>query len=597
MDFVNWWIEPFVLGFEQRALLGGVLAGLMCAVVGTWLVLRGMSFFGDAFVHGVVPGIAAAVVLDVPPALGAAVAALVMVGGIELVNRQSLLSEDTAIGLLFVGMLALGVVIISSVDSYTGSLTSILFGDALGVTQSDLLQQAVLGAVVLVVSLVMYRPFLALAFNRQKAELLGMRPGLAHAALLVLIAAAVIGSFQAVGTLLVFALLIGPPATAVLLVRTVPRMMATAAAISVVSVWLGLVLSYHLGTAASATMAMVPIAGFFATLAGVRVRAARRPRTRTPDTPPARWRGVPTHETVPDAGQVVQAGTQALAAPDREPSVDDVEGRPVVEGHDVVLRYDGHTAVTSSTFTVPAGGITAVIGPNGSGKSTLLHAMAGLLSVAEGSLETLGRSPVRARPQISYVLQSMVVPATTPMTVRETIAMGRYPSLGWFRRLTPSDRGRVREAMRRLEIEGLAGRHLHELSGGQRQRVYVAQGLVQDHRLLLLDEPLTGLDVVSARTIDRIIHEERALGGSIVLTTHDLEEARAADHVVLTGGRVVSSGPPAAVCTPEHLMEAFGLGSVHGWKGFFDDPAHDPHREGVPSLRSPARSTEMEGQS
>jgi len=282
---LEWFIEPFALGFQQRALLGGVLAGLMCAVVGTWLVLRGMSFFGDAFVHGVVPGIAAAVVLDISPAVGAAVAAAVMVAGIEIVSRQTRLTEDTAIGLLFVGMLALGVVIISSVDSYTGSLTTILFGDALGVTRQDLVQQAVLGAGVIVVSVVMYRPFLALSFNRQKAELLGMRPGRAHAVLLVLIAAAVIGSFQSVGTLLVFGLLVGPPATAALVVRTVPRMMAIAAALSVVCVWLGLLLSYHLGTAGSATMALVPIVAFFLTLTWTTVRAGRHPAGSNQVTP------------------------------------------------------------------------------------------------------------------------------------------------------------------------------------------------------------------------------------------------------------------------------------------------------------------------
>ncbi len=275
MTVIEWFIEPFSLGFQQRALLGGILAGLMCAVVGTWLVLRGMSFFGDAFVHGVVPGIAAAVVLHVSPALGAAVAAAVMVAGIEVVSRQTKLSEDTAIGLLFVGMLGLGVVIISSVDSYTGSLTTILFGDALGVTSSDLVQQAILGGIVIIVSVVMYRPFLALSFNKQKAELLGMRPGRAHAVLLVLIAAAVIGSFQSIGTLLVFGLLVGPPATAALVVRTVPRMMAVAAGLSVVSVWLGLLLSYHLGTAGSATMALVPIVAFFLTLAWTTLRARR----------------------------------------------------------------------------------------------------------------------------------------------------------------------------------------------------------------------------------------------------------------------------------------------------------------------------------
>lgn len=275
---MEWLVQPFELGFQQRALAGGVLAGLMSAVVGTWLVLRGMSFFGDAFVHGVVPGIAAAVVFDVSPLLGAAVAALVMVAGIELVSRQTALSEDTAIGLLFVGMLALGVVIISRTDAYTGSLTAILFGDALGVSVGDLTRQAALTAAVLLLSVVMYRPFLALAFNPQKAELLGMRPGLAHAVLLALIATAVIGSFEAVGTLLVFGLLIGPPATAVLLVRTVPRMMVTAAVISVLSVAAGLFASYHLGTAASATMAIVPILVFFVTLAATRIIAAARGR-------------------------------------------------------------------------------------------------------------------------------------------------------------------------------------------------------------------------------------------------------------------------------------------------------------------------------
>ncbi len=263
---MDWFTEPFALGFQQRALVGGMLAGVMCAVVGTWLVLRGMSFFGDAFVHGVVPGIAAAVVLDVNPALGAVVAAAVMVAGIEWVSRQSKLSEDTAIGLLFVGMLALGVVIISSVNSYTGSLTAILFGDALGVTTNDLIRQSVLGAIVIVAAVALYRPFLSLAFNQQKAQVLGMRPKRAHAALLVLIAASVIGSYQSVGTLLVFGLLVGPPATAALIARTVPRMMAGAAVLSIVSVWFGLMLSYHLGTAGSATMAMVPIVVFFLVL-------------------------------------------------------------------------------------------------------------------------------------------------------------------------------------------------------------------------------------------------------------------------------------------------------------------------------------------
>jgi len=275
---MEWWSSPFELAFQQRALLGGILAALMASTVGTWLVLRGMSFFGDAFVHGVIPGVAAAVVLDINPLLGAAVAAAVMVAAIELVQRKTILGEDTSIGLLFVGMLALGVVIISQLDSYAGSLTSILFGDALGVSNADIVSQLVVLAAVLVISLVLYRPLVALSLNRDKAELLGMRPGLAHAALLVLIALAVIGSYQSVGTLLVFGLLVGPPATASLLSRTISRMMLIAAGVGVFSVWVGLTLSYYLGTAASATMALVPIVLFFVVLTTQRVIAGLRAR-------------------------------------------------------------------------------------------------------------------------------------------------------------------------------------------------------------------------------------------------------------------------------------------------------------------------------
>jgi manganese/iron transport system permease protein len=238
----------------------------MASTVGTWLVLRGMSFFGDAFVHGVIPGVAAAIVLDLNPLVGAAIAAAIMVAAIELVQRKTVLGEDTSIGLLFVGMLALGVVIISRLDSYSGSLTSILFGDALGVSWRDIVGQLIVLGIVLVASVVLYRPLIALSLSRDKAELLGMRPGFAHAALLVLIALAVIGSYQSVGTLLVFGLLVGPPALASLLVNTVTKMMAVAAAVGVISVWIGLTVSYYWGTAASATMALVPIILFFIVL-------------------------------------------------------------------------------------------------------------------------------------------------------------------------------------------------------------------------------------------------------------------------------------------------------------------------------------------
>ncbi len=263
---MGWLIEPFDLGLQQRALIGGSLAAIALAIVGTWVVIRGMTFFGDALVHGVVPGIALAVLLDFNLMVGAAVAAVVMIGGINLVHRQTAFSEDTGIGLLFVGMLGLGVILISKSDSFTGSLTSILFGDALGVTTGDIAVLAVVTAVVIVASLALYRHFLVLAFNEEKATLLGLRPGLAHAVLLGLVTLGVVGSFQTVGTLLVFGMLVGPPATAALLVRRVPAMILAAAVIGVASVVIGLVVSYHADTAGSATIAVTPVALFFLVL-------------------------------------------------------------------------------------------------------------------------------------------------------------------------------------------------------------------------------------------------------------------------------------------------------------------------------------------
>jgi manganese/iron transport system permease protein len=265
---MTWLIEPFEFAFQQRALVGGSLAAIALALVGTWVVIRGMSFLGDALVHGVVPGIALAILFDFNVLIGAAFAAVVMIVGINLVHRQTTFSEDTGIGLLFVGMLALGVILISRTASYTGSLTSILFGDVLGVTAGDIWVTAVLLVVTVVASVVLYRPFLVLAFNEQKAQLLGLRPGLAHWVLLGLLTAVIVGSFQTVGTLLVFGMLVGPPATAALVVRRLPLMMTTAAAIGVLSVVLGLILSYHLDTAGSATMALVPIVLFFVVLTG-----------------------------------------------------------------------------------------------------------------------------------------------------------------------------------------------------------------------------------------------------------------------------------------------------------------------------------------
>ena len=262
-----WLTDPLSLEFFQRAMLAASLAALIAALVGTWVVIRGLSFMGDALAHGVLPGIALGVVLGFDLTLGAIASAIAMVAGISLVHRYSRLNEDTGIGLLFVGMLALGVVIISKGGSYAGSLTGILFGDALGVTTGDLWILAAAFMIAGIASVVLYRGFLALSFNEQKAEMLGMHPRVTHTAMLALVTMAVVASFRTVGTLLVFGLLVAPPATAALVARRVPAMMVSAAGFGVGSVVCGLLVSYHADTAASATIAVVAVVTFFGVLA------------------------------------------------------------------------------------------------------------------------------------------------------------------------------------------------------------------------------------------------------------------------------------------------------------------------------------------
>ena len=243
-----------------------------------------------------------------------------------------------------------------------------------------------------------------------------------------------------------------------------------------------------------------------------------------------------------------------------------------VRAEDVEFAYDGRVAIDASSFEIPAGSITAVIGPNGSGKSTLLDAIAGLIQPTKGTIEV---SPANQR-QISYVLQTKKVNDDLPVTVREVVTMGRYATRGSYGWLTSSDRTTVDKSMDRMAITDLADRHLNQLSGGQRQRVFVAQGLAQDHDMLLLDEPMTGLDLPSAEAIDTVIHDENAHGCTVVMSTHDLTEAGAADHVVLLSGRVVASGAPEEVLTEVNLAEAYGGMSVHrdGDALVIDDPAH-----------------------
>ncbi len=260
-------IDPFLNnGFLQRALLAGVLLSITCAVVGTYVILRGMAFIGDALAHGVLPGVAGAVILGVPAMLGAAVGAGVMVAGVGLITARSKLSNDTAIGLIFIGLLALGVVLISSSESLTGDLEVILFGQFLGVTGIDVLIQSLAVIFVAGVSLFASRPFLLLCFDTDLARVMGYRAQWYHYLMLTMIAATVVVSFQTVGSLLVFGMLLAPAGAGALLAKRVASMMLWAALVGVISTYLGLLVSYHFSWAAGASVVLTAVTIFFLVL-------------------------------------------------------------------------------------------------------------------------------------------------------------------------------------------------------------------------------------------------------------------------------------------------------------------------------------------
>lgn len=233
------------------------------------------------------------------------------------------------------------------------------------------------------------------------------------------------------------------------------------------------------------------------------------------------------------------------------------------------VAFGSRIALTGVSVELHPASTLAVIGPNGSGKSTFLRALAGLVEPTAGAVRGGARS-------VALVLQSTEVDRGTPLTVADTVAMARYPSLGLLRRFRRADREAVVSAMRRLEIEDLAGRQLQELSGGQRQRVLIAQGLAQEADVLLLDEPVTGLDLASRRTILEVIDAERAAGRAVVMTTHNLEDARVCDRVLLLATCMVAIGTPTEVICEEHLRTAYGGRVMRlGSELVVDDPHHD----------------------
>ena len=257
--------------FMQRALLAGVLVAVLCAVVGTYVVLRGLAFIGDALAHGVLPGVAGAVIFGFSTLLGAAIGAGVMIGGVSLVTKRSKLSSDTAIGLLFVGLLAAGVVMVSSTDRLTGDIDAILFGEFLGVDTTDIRVLAIALIAVGAIVTWSYRPFAVMCFDTDLARAMGYRAEVHHRLMLVLVAATIVVSFQSVGSLLVFGMLLGPAGAGALIARRIGVMMLWAALIGSLSVYVGLLISYHWDWAAGASVVVVAVACFFVVLIVVEV--------------------------------------------------------------------------------------------------------------------------------------------------------------------------------------------------------------------------------------------------------------------------------------------------------------------------------------
>ncbi|MGQ4618798.1 zinc ABC transporter permease AztB [Nocardia sp. R7R-8] len=273
------WLAPFEVSFVQRALWGGLLVSCLCALAGTWVVVRGMAFLSDAMAHGMLPGVAIAALAGGNLLLGAACSAAAMAVGVSVLGRGTRFAADTGIGLLFVGMLSAGVIIVSRSPSFAVDLTGFLFGDVLAVAERDLWYLVAATLLAAVVSVLGYRAFVALTFDPRKAHTLGLRPRLANVALIGLLTLAIVASFHIVGTLLVFGLLIAPPAAAVYWVHRIPAIMLSAAALGAVATFAGLLISWHARTAAGATIAATAVALFFVSALSSwlrdRIRSAR----------------------------------------------------------------------------------------------------------------------------------------------------------------------------------------------------------------------------------------------------------------------------------------------------------------------------------
>ncbi len=274
-------LDPLAFGFFVRALAASAIVGVVCSVVGCYMVLRGLAFMGDAISHSAFPGVVAAYLLKVPFYLGAVLAAVGTALLIGRISRRGGLRGDTVIGVLFAGMFALGVFLFSTIRNYVGDLFGFLFGEILGISPTDLITLAVLAAIVLAIVVVLWKELLYSTFDPLGAAASGLRVGLLDDLFLGLIALTIVVSLQAVGIILVVAMLVTPAATGQLLTQRFGRLMAMAATIGAVCPVVGLYLSFWLNTASGATIVLVETVLFLAVLVLGPRTGLLRPRPRT----------------------------------------------------------------------------------------------------------------------------------------------------------------------------------------------------------------------------------------------------------------------------------------------------------------------------
>ena len=254
---MDWVLAPLAYAFMQYGLIAALMVGILCSIIGCYVVLRSMAFLGDAMAHAILPGVSVAYLLHGNLTVGALIAAVLVALGIGFVSHKGTIKEDTTIGIIYTAALALGIALISSIRTYAVDLTHILFGNVLGVGERELWMTAIIGSIVLIITLLCYKPFLVISFDPILAQTMRLPVEFFRNLMLILLALTIVVSMQTVGVGLVAAMLVTPATTSYLLTYRLPTMMALSALIGALSSLIGLYASYYLNISSGSAIVLV----------------------------------------------------------------------------------------------------------------------------------------------------------------------------------------------------------------------------------------------------------------------------------------------------------------------------------------------------